>query len=140
AVVEINVDPDILVRRIENRVEQAKLRGETLRADDSPEVLKQRLVAYEAQTAPLVKYYRGKGALRTVDGMAPISDVSVAIGAALADAAFRPVQTSKKTSGKPAKRAAAPRPQKGRRKAAKMAPRKAPKSLKKPAKRPGRRG
>jgi adenylate kinase len=85
------VDPDILVRRIESRVEQMKLRGEPLRADDNPEVLKQRLAAYGAQTAPLVNYYKGKGVLRTVDGMASISDVAAAIGRALADAAFRPV-------------------------------------------------
>ena len=94
AVIELKVDPDILVRRIENRVEQVKLRGEPLRADDNPEVLKQRLAAYEAQTAPLVTYYKGKGALRTVDGMASISDVTAAIGRALADAAFRPVSPS----------------------------------------------
>src|SRR5262249_44439017 len=57
AVLELKVDPDILVRRIESRIEQAKLRGEPLRADDSPEILKQRLAAYQAQTAPLVKHY-----------------------------------------------------------------------------------
>ena len=91
AVLELKVDPDILVRRIENRVHEMKRRGEALRADDNPEVLKQRLTAYQAQTAPLVDYYRGKGALRTVDGMASISDVGVAIGRALADAAFRPI-------------------------------------------------
>lgn len=95
AVIELKVDPDILVRRIESRVEQMKLRGEPLRADDNPEILKQRLAAYGAQTAPLVTYYKGKGALRTVDGMASISDVAGAIGRALADAAFRPVSPSK---------------------------------------------
>jgi adenylate kinase len=91
AVLELKVDPDILVRRIENRVHEMKRRGEALRADDNPEVLKQRLTAYQAQTAPLVDYYRQKGALRTVDGMASISDVGIAIGRALADAAFRPI-------------------------------------------------
>ena len=90
-VVELEVDPDILVRRIASRVEEMKARGEPLRPDDNPEVLKQRLTAYRTQTAPLVDYYRGKGALRTVDGMASISDVAAAIGRALADAAFRPV-------------------------------------------------
>jgi adenylate kinase len=99
AVLELKVDSDILVRRIENRVEQMKLRGEPLRADDSPEILKQRLSAYDAQTAPLVDYYRGKGALRTVDGMASITDVAQAIGRALADAAFRPVPSRKAGSG-----------------------------------------
>ena len=97
-VVEIKVDPDILVRRIESRIEQMKLRGEPLRADDNPEVLKQRLAAYQAQTAPLVEYYRAKGALRTVDGMASIGDVAQAIGRALADAAFRPATARKGSS------------------------------------------
>src|SRR3954470_13405035 len=46
AVVELKVDPEILVRRIENRVQQMKLRGESLRPDDNPEVLKKRLEAY----------------------------------------------------------------------------------------------
>jgi adenylate kinase len=98
-VVALEVDPDILVRRIATRVDQMKARGEALRPDDNPEVLKQRLQAYEAQTAPLVDYYRGKGALRTVDGMASISDVAAAIGRALADAAFRPVPSRKASPG-----------------------------------------
>jgi adenylate kinase len=105
AVIELKVDHDILVRRIENRVEQMKLRGEPLRADDNPEILKQRLAAYEAQTAPLVTYYTGMGALRTVDGMASITDVTAAVGRALADAAFRPVRPSRngtKTASKTA--------------------------------------
>jgi len=91
AVIELKVDPDILARRIDNRVEQMRLRGEPLRPDDNPEVLKQRLAAYQTRTAPLVQYYQDKGALRTVDGMAPIGEVTSAIGRVLADAAFRPV-------------------------------------------------
>jgi adenylate kinase len=110
AVIEFKVDPDILVRRIESRVEQAKLRGEPLRPDDNPEVLKQRLAAYGALTAPLVSYYKGRGILRTVDGMASISDVAAAIGRALADAAFRPVDKAKAApkTGKPAASARKP--------------------------------
>jgi adenylate kinase len=109
AVVEIKVDPDILVRRIATRVDEMKARGEALRADDNPEVLKQRLAAYGAQTAPLVDYYRRQRALRTVDGMASISDVAGAIGRALADAAFRPVPGRRtaagaESAGKPAAR------------------------------------
>jgi adenylate kinase len=111
AVVELKVDPDILVRRIENRVEQTRLRGEPLRPDDNPDVLKQRLSAYLAQTAPLVAHYTAKGALRTVDGMASISEVSSAIGRALADAAFRPVSakpgSTKKAAGTSARKPAA---------------------------------
>jgi adenylate kinase len=86
AVVELEVDPEILVQRIETRVGQMKARGEPLRPDDNPDVLKKRLSAYEAQTAPLVHHYRNKGALRTVDGMASIEDVGRAIGRALIEA------------------------------------------------------
>src|SRR4051812_16813498 len=108
-VVALEVDPDILVRRIASRVEEMRARGEPLRPDDNPEVLKQRLAAYQAQTAPLVHYYRGKGALRAVDGMASISDVAAAVGRALADTAFRPAQGRNAARGpnKPGKRAPA---------------------------------
>ena len=54
-------------------------RGEALRADDNPDVLHRRLVAYREQTAPLIAYYRDKGTLRTVDGMAPIEAVAAQI-------------------------------------------------------------
>lgn len=150
AVVEIKVDPDILIRRIENRVEQMKLRGEPLRPDDNPEVLKQRLTAYEAQTAPLVKYYGDKGALRAVDGMASISDVAAAIGRMVADAAFRPLPARKSGPGRkaaaPKKRAekakAGARPAKGaRRKPGRRVSRKAAKSagVRPKARKPSRR-
>jgi len=38
------------------------------RADDSEETIRQRLVAYEKQTSPLIEYYRAKGSLHEVDG------------------------------------------------------------------------
>ena len=88
AVIELKVDEDMLVRRIDNRVFEMRTSGQPLRPDDNPEVLKQRLTAYRAQTAPLVAYYAGKGTLRTVDGMASIGEVTAAIGRALADSAF----------------------------------------------------
>jgi adenylate kinase len=97
AVLELKVDPDILVRRIANRVEEAKRRGESLRPDDNPEVLKQRLAAYGALTAPLAAYYQARGALRSVDGMASIDEVAAAIGRALADAAFQPFSAQKRS-------------------------------------------
>jgi len=40
------------------------------RPDDREEVIAERLAAYERQTRPLVDYYRGRGVLRDVDGMA----------------------------------------------------------------------
>ncbi|MCH7864686.1 MAG: adenylate kinase, partial [Proteobacteria bacterium] len=48
----------------------------TRREDDNAETVRARLVAYEEQTAPLLPYYRKMGALRTIDGMAPIAEVA----------------------------------------------------------------
>lgn len=106
-VVEIRVDEGILIKRIETRIAQMQARGEPVRADDTPEVLKQRLVAYRAQTAPLIDFYRGKGSLKTVDGMRSIDEVSAAIGRALAPvkkAGSRPRQARKKASLKAPRR------------------------------------
>ena len=61
------------------RSSETLARGEPLRKDDDPEVLKTRLDAYRRQTAPLIDYYRDKGLLRAVDGMAPIDEVTAAI-------------------------------------------------------------
>ena len=55
-VIELKVDEGILLKRIETRVAEMTARGEKLRADDNPEVLKGRLAAYRAQTAPLAEY------------------------------------------------------------------------------------
>src|SRR5665647_2062512 len=87
AVIELKVDEGILIKRIETRVKDMTARGEKLRADDNPDVLRGRLVAYRAQTAPLADYYARKGMLKTVDGMAPIDQVTAAIDAALSPAA-----------------------------------------------------
>ena len=38
------------------------------RDDDKPATIRNRLDVYHRQTAPLIDYYHGKGALRTVDG------------------------------------------------------------------------
>ncbi len=83
AVIELKVDEGILVKRIENRVAEMTARGEKVRSDDNPDVLKGRLAAYRAQTAPLADYYARKGMLRSVDGMAPVDTVTAAIGAML---------------------------------------------------------
>jgi adenylate kinase len=80
AVVELKVDGSILLSRIEKRA------GETPggpRADDNAEALAKRLAVYREQTEPLVDYYRSKGLLRTVDGMAPVDGVSSQIDRAL---------------------------------------------------------
>ena len=83
AVVELKVDGSVLEQRIANRIAEATARGETLRADDNPEVLRKRIDAYRQQTARLVEYYRRQSVLRTVDGMMPIVEVAKAIDAVL---------------------------------------------------------
>ena len=54
------------------------------RDDDSEKTVIKRLAVYEAQTAPLVSYYKGAGLLRTVDGTQSIEAVYGAIVAAAA--------------------------------------------------------
>jgi adenylate kinase len=82
-VIELKVDGGILQSRIESRIREAAARGEPLRTDDDPVVLKRRIDAYKDQTAPLVDYYRLEGTLKSVDGMQPIDTVAAAIHRAL---------------------------------------------------------
>jgi len=79
AVVELKVDEAALLRRIETRVAEMQARGEAVRADDNAEALRKRLIAYRAQTAPLSAYYKGRGTLLEIDGMASIPAVEAAI-------------------------------------------------------------
>lgn len=83
-VIELKVDDKILVDRIENRARETLAAGGTVRADDNAEALKTRLMAYYRETAPLTGYYFAHELLRTVDGMAPIADVTRQIDEILA--------------------------------------------------------
>jgi adenylate kinase len=76
AVIELRVDDEAMVGRMENRVKE---NPGPARADDNPETLKKRLAVYHQNTAPLLAFYSGQGKLRTVDGMAPIPQVALAI-------------------------------------------------------------
>lgn len=104
-VIEMKVDTEVLTGRITGRYSCAKcgagyhdefqkpeIEGKcdscggaefTRREDDNAETVRRRLVAYEEQTAPLLPYYRKMGALRTVDGMAAIDEVTDQIEAVL---------------------------------------------------------
>ena len=55
----------------------------TRRSDDNAEAVATRLQAYHEKTAPLLPFYRGKGCLKTVDGMADVDDVAQAMIALL---------------------------------------------------------
>jgi adenylate kinase len=78
-VIELKVDDVMLLDRIEKRVHETITRGESVRADDNPATLKKRLNAYYAQTAPLTAYYAQQGRLLSLDGMASIEQVALAI-------------------------------------------------------------
>ena len=54
------------------------------RADDRPEAVATRFAAYRNQTAPILPYYRARGILRSVDGMAEIDEVTREIEAVIA--------------------------------------------------------
>ncbi len=111
-VIELKVDGSILRKRIETRIAQAVARGEALRSDDDPEVLKRRVEAYHEQTAPLVDYYRWQGSLRSVDGMKPIEQVAAAIDRALSEPPPKPALP--KAAAKPAPSIPAGKPKDGK--------------------------
>ncbi|MEL6679505.1 MAG: adenylate kinase [Pseudomonadota bacterium] len=105
AVVEIKVDAEALVARISGRFtcsncgevyhDDTKPTTEdgvcdncgstefTRRADDNPDALRTRLMAYYRDTSPLIGYYYAKGHLSPIDGMAEIGQVSQALDAVL---------------------------------------------------------
>lgn len=105
AVIEIAVDDEALVKRISGRFtcsdcnagyndyfktpkvdnvcDQCGGSSFKRRPDDNAETVTKRLVAYHAQTQPLIPYYQNQGILKTVDGMLPIDTVSDAIMAYL---------------------------------------------------------
>ncbi len=64
-VIELAVPDDELFTRLASRG----------RADDNPDVIKQRLVAYHTQTEPLVDYYTKSGILKKIDAVGTIEEV-----------------------------------------------------------------
>ena len=85
AVLELKVDDAALVARIETRIAETAEAGGGARSDDNVETLKRRLEVYHQQTAPILPYYRERGTLLTVDGMASIDGVTAQIGSLLAE-------------------------------------------------------
>jgi adenylate kinase len=79
AVIQLDVDDEALVGRILKRA----IDTDGARADDNEETLRKRLGIYHEQTAPIIPYYRGRGALKSIDGMVDIDAVSSEISAIL---------------------------------------------------------
>jgi adenylate kinase len=87
AAIELKADPVKLVDRIVKRAAEAKAAGQPVRKDDDPEVFKSRLVAYDRDTAAVTPFYRERGLLHEVDGMAPVDEVAKGIDAVLSEVA-----------------------------------------------------
>ena len=79
-VLELKVDDAVLLSRVEARIKA----GGVLRSDDTPETLAYRLGVYYKNTAPLLGYYGNQGKLQTVNGMAPVAEVTGQIDLILA--------------------------------------------------------
>lgn len=79
AVIEMQVEDDVLVDRIVGRAREAVAAGGTARADDNEESLKIRLMEYYKKTSPLIGYYHAKGDLQSIDGLASIEEVQGSI-------------------------------------------------------------
>jgi adenylate kinase len=106
-VIEMRVDDELLVDRIAGRYtcancgagyhdtnHQPKTPGVCdkcgstefkRRPDDKAETVQTRLQAYYKETSPLIGYYHCKGKLKSLDGMAPMDDVTAQIEAILAN-------------------------------------------------------
>ena len=72
-VLELKVPEEELFQRLAGRG----------RADDTPEVVKQRLVAYRNQTSPLLDYYGKTGLLKSIDGLGTIEEIFDRVAAIL---------------------------------------------------------
>src|SRR6476659_5983626 len=83
AVLELEVDEDVLLVRIKGRAEEAGNKGQPVRRDDNPDAFKTRLKAYRVQTAPVTEYYRSQGLLPLVDGLQPLDVVTDELAAVL---------------------------------------------------------
>lgn len=78
-VLELQVDEDALVDRLNSRIAETKAAGGEARSDDNEETFRKRLGVYREQTAPLIPFYEDKGILKAVDGMQSIEEVSAQI-------------------------------------------------------------
>ena len=82
-VLELRVNEEELVNRLNSRIADTKAAGGEVRADDNEETFRKRLGVYSSQTAPLVPFYEERGLLKSIDGMLSIEDVTTSIEAAL---------------------------------------------------------
>src|SRR5947207_8574302 len=77
AVISLAVGEDELVRRLLERGRQSG------RSDDNEATIRNRLRVYDANTRPLLDFYRGRGILVEIDGTGAVEEVTARIRGAL---------------------------------------------------------
>ncbi|MFC5743048.1 adenylate kinase [Dyella tabacisoli] len=77
AVIKLKVPSEVILGRCEIRF---KAQG---RADDNPETVRDRLVIYAEQTAPVAEFYAKRGKLQIVDGVGELEEVTARVKRAL---------------------------------------------------------
>ena len=70
-VIEIDVNEDLLVERINKRVLESK----KTRDDDNSEILKNRVIIYKKDTLPVLDYYKNLKRLNSINGMQSMDKV-----------------------------------------------------------------
>ncbi len=70
AVIYLKVPEDAVIERL---VKRAQIEGRT---DDTPEVVRKRIMVYKEKTEPLLSYYKQNGLLQEVDGLGTIEEVN----------------------------------------------------------------
>jgi len=79
-IINMNVDDEELINRVENRRQEIINSGNQPREDDDPKVFKEkRLNVYREQTVPVLEYYNDTapdGVLFTIDAMESIDNVT----------------------------------------------------------------
>jgi adenylate kinase len=75
--IAVTVDTEAVVQRL---IKRAELEG---RADDNEETIRERMRVYDAETAPLLEFYKNAGILSEVDGMGTVEEVSARVETAL---------------------------------------------------------
>ena len=73
AVIQLRADTDEVVARLHKR---AELEG---RADDTVDVIRERMRVYDEQTAPLIDVFAAQGLLVAVDGLGAVDEVTARI-------------------------------------------------------------
>ncbi len=76
-VISVEVEEEELFKRMMGRSQDSG------RSDDSAKIIRRRQEVYKEQTMPLLSYYKARGKLVAINGMAPVEDVFAKISCAI---------------------------------------------------------